>query len=45
MTHDGRTARSQMFGREFRPFAFIISLSTARVTVSLFTATVYAVLL
>lgn len=29
-----------VLGREFRPFAFIISLSTARVTVSLLTATV-----
>ena len=34
-----------VLGREFRPFAFIIRLSTARVTVSLLTATVYAVLL
>lgn len=29
-----------IWGREFRPFAFIISLATARVTVSLLTATV-----
>lgn len=29
-----------VLGREFRPFAFIISLSTARVTASLLTATV-----
>ena len=34
-----------VFGREFRPFAFIISLATTRVTASLLTATVYAVLL
>ena len=36
---------SHIWGREFRPFAFIISLSTVRVTLSLLTATVYAVLL
>ena len=34
-----------VLNRKFRPFAFIISLSTVRVTISLFTATVYAVLL
>ncbi len=34
-----------VLGREFRPFAFIISLATVRVTASLLTATVYAVLL
>lgn len=30
----------RIWGREFRPFAFIISLATARVTASLLTATV-----
>ena len=34
-----------VLGREFRPFAFIVSLSTTPVTASLLTATVYAVLL
>ena len=35
----------RVLGREFRPFAFIISLATVRVAASLLTATVYAVLL
>ena len=35
----------RLLGREFRPFAFIISLSTTPVTASLLTATVYAGLL
>lgn len=34
-----------VLGREFRPFAFIISLSTTPVTVSLLTATVRRALL
>ena len=35
----------RIWGREFRPFAFIVSLSTTPITASLLTATVYAVLL